>query len=250
MPVAMLEFENVFFEFEKGKSILRDISFAIHDGDCIVIAGPNGSGKTVMMKHCNALLGPTSGVVKYRGKSLLQQKKTVRQKIGIVFQNSDTQFVGQTVREDIAFGPENLGWNKEHVDKAVAYSAKLLGLESVLDHYPHFLSGGEKKKTAIAGIIAMEPDCIILDEPFAGLDYAGVRAVTKEILLLKESGHTLIIITHDLEKVLAFATRLMVMNKGKIIYDGKPKIDELLFHENQIRIPHGNNRSIESCSWL
>ncbi len=246
----MIEFKNLTFFFEKGTKVLNDVDLAINSGDCLLLAGPNGSGKTVLMKHCNGLLKQQSGKVLYRGRSVHSQLKTVRQRIGIAFQNSDTQFVGQTVREDIAFGPENLGWDKERVENAVYKSAEFLHITHLLDNYPHFLSGGEKKRAAIAGIIAMDPECIIMDEPFAGLDYQGVCDVTKEIKKLKDSGHTLVIITHDIEKALALSSRMVIMNEGRIVYDGRPVINKRLYHDNGLRIPYGKQRSIGSCTWL
>ncbi|MFW6365774.1 MAG: energy-coupling factor ABC transporter ATP-binding protein, partial [Spirochaetota bacterium] len=163
-------------------------------------------------------------------------------------QNSDAQFVGQTLREDIGFGPENLGWEKRRVEQAVEESARMLGIVHLLDRHPHFLSGGEKKKAAIAGIVAMEPEIIVMDEPFAGLDYRGVCAVAREIASLKASGRTLLVITHDIEKILAHVSRMMVMHSGNIVYDGPPVMDSRLFEDNMIRFPRG--LSVEECTWL
>jgi biotin transport system ATP-binding protein len=246
----MLQFSRCTFYFEKSKPVITEVSFTVTKGECILLAGPNGSGKTVLMKHSNGLLTPRSGSVLYNGVKVQKQLKLVRQKVGIVFQNSNAQFVGQTVKEDISFGPENLGWEKKEIEKAVQNSAELMGINNLLSESPHFLSGGEKRRTAVAGILAMDPDLIIFDEPFTGLDLNGVKSLSEKIVSLKDEGHTLIIISHDVEKTLAFATRLILLNSGKIVYDGDPIINEKLYLENNIHVPFGKERSLESCTWL
>ena len=200
------------------------------------------------MKHLNGILEPTTGEVLVNGVSVKKDAWNARRKIGFVFQNSDTQIVAQTVRDDIAFGPENLGLNDDDIAARVSEAAEAMELSELLEHSPHRLSGGEKKKTAIAGIIAMKPEMIVFDEPFAGLDYRGVRMVLKKMLEINGSGTAVIVITHDLEKVLAHAERFIILSRGTVMGDGEP--DALLETAAAcgMRIPAGIPAS--KMSWL
>jgi biotin transport system ATP-binding protein len=245
---CIIEIRNLSHRFPDGTDAVKDINLLIKRNTFTVIGGKNGSGKTVLMKHLNGILQPTSGEILVDGISVKKNSWNARTKIGFVFQNSDTQIVAQTVKDDIAFGPENLGLDKDQIDRRVHIAAGALDISGILEHSPHRLSGGEKKKTAIAGVIAMEPELIIFDEPFAGLDYSGVKMLLQKILDLRKKGTAVIVITHDLEKVLAHADRFVVMAAGRIIDDGLPS--ELLktAAENGLRIPAG--KSIESMSWL
>jgi biotin transport system ATP-binding protein len=245
-----LKTENLGFYFEKEKALLRNINLSFSGGEFVVLAGENGSGKSLLMKQLNGLFSPSSGRVLYNGTDVHKVKTEVRQKIGLIFQNSDTQFVAQTVFDEIAFGPENLGWKRDLIEDEVIRYADLLGVSSLLERHPHFLSGGEKKRVAIAGVLIMKPELIIFDEPFTTLDYNGVVSVCNEIVNCYNSGCTVLVITHDLEKVLAHATRLIIMKQGAVSYDGKPVLDSDLLSSNNIRVPYGKDRKTGSCTWL
>jgi biotin transport system ATP-binding protein len=173
-----------------------------------------------------------------------------RKKIGLIFQNSDSQIVGQTVSEDVAFGPENLNLSRTEVDERVEKSLKAVGLCDLANQQPHTLSGGQKKRLAVAGILAMKPEIVVFDEPFAGLDYPGGLQVLKQIVALHQNGHTIILVTHELDKVLAHAGRLIVMQNGRIVKDDQPDrlIDELEMYG--VKKPYGENRRIETMTWL
>ena len=221
MPI--LETEDLTHIFPEGTVAIQDISLKINEGEFVVIAGANGSGKTVFARHLNGLLKPTKGRVLLDGEPITKNIVEARRKVGLVFQDPDSQFVGQTVAEDVAFGPENLNLPVKEVETIVKESLEAVGLSGFSSRSPHALSGGEKRKLAIAGILAMKPKIIIFDEPFTGLDYPGVVQVLKQIVQLHKKGHTILLITHELEKVLAHANRLGIMHKGKLVEDGKPE---------------------------
>ena len=173
-----------------------------------------------------------------------------RKQIGLIFQDSDSQIVGQTVAEDVAFGPENLKLPPQEVASRVKESVEAVGLSQLANQRPNLLSGGQKRKLAVAGVLAMRPRIIAFDEPFTGLDYPGVIQVLNQILFLYKSGHTIIIITHELEKVLAHANRLVIVDKGKIVKDGSPDeiIDEV--EEYGIKRPNSMSIGVETMTWL
>ncbi len=245
----LFHIEDLSFHYEENKPILKSVNLQIGAGEFVVIAGENGSGKTVLMKHLNGLLKPVKGSVMYRGRDVVKMPVEIKKNVGLVFQYSDTQIVGQTVYDEIAFGPRNLGWKKDAVHEAVTTVSEHLGITGLLREQPHFLSGGEKKRVTIAGVLAMNPEVVVLDEPFAGLDFMGVKSVAREIVEMHRRGHTVIVITHDLEKILAHAQRLVILNKGIIRYDGKPSTDEKLYHENLLRHPYGKSRKRSTYTW-
>ena len=182
MPI--LETEDLTHIFPEGTVAIQDISLKINEGEFVVIAGANGSGKTVFARHLNGLLKPTKGRVLLDGEPITKNIVEARRKVGLVFQDPDSQFVGQTVAEDVAFGPENLNLPVKEVETIVKESLEAVGLSGFSSRSPHALSGGEKRKLAIAGILAMKPKIIIFDEPFTGLDYPGVVQVLKQIVQL------------------------------------------------------------------
>jgi len=220
--MSLLETIDLTHRFPDGTRGIREVNLSIDTGEFILLAGRNGSGKTVLMRHLNGLLKPTSGKVLLYGQPLSENLFLARQKVGLVFQEPDNQFVGQTVEEDVAFGPENLGLTNYEIWERVARALEITGLTGIAGRNPHLLSGGEKRKLAIAGVLAMEPDVVILDEPFAGLDYPGVKQICKQILKLHESGNTIMVLTHEIEKMFAHATRMVIMEEGRIARDGKP----------------------------
>lgn len=196
---------------------LDNISFSVRERDCIVISGANGSGKSVLMNLIAGLDTPYSGTVsiaKVDGKNV---------RVGLVFQDADAQILGDTPEEDVSFGPRNLGFDKKTCTDIVKRVLLQVGLTGKEKSPARSLSGGEKRRLAVAGVLAMDAQIIIFDEPFANLDWPGVLQVNTIIAQLKADGKTLIILTHELEKVLALANRLMVLFQGKLVYDGTPE---------------------------
>ncbi len=203
------------------------------------------------MRHLNGLLKPQEGEILFRGEPIGKDLNRTRKNIGLVFQNADAQIVGQTVSSDIAFGPENLKWPRKEIQTKTAGIIEELGLSSLKDRRPHTLSGGEKRRAVLAAVLIMDPRIIVLDEPFTGLDYPGVKDVLNDIVTLHRKGRTIILISHDLEKVLAHATQLIIMNRGEVAALGKP--GDLLprLEEFGIRCPWGGaERPLESMTWL
>lgn len=229
---------------------LKGVTCTFGPGELVVVAGRNGSGKTVLMLHLNGLLSPTTGSVMFDGRPVDVQLARVRQKIGIVFQEPDDQIVGQTVWEEVAFGPENLALSETETAERVDAALAAVGIGRLRDHRPHFLSGGEKRRVALAGVLAMMPEFVVFDEPFAGLDLPGVRSVLGEILAVHEAGRTVIVLTHDLEKILAHATRLIVMEEGTIREDGPPAVVGPQAEQYGIRFPLWAQTDISGMSWL
>ena len=244
----LIEIRDLIHRFADGTEALKGINLELYQTDFTVLGGENGSGKTVLMKHLNGILQPTSGDVLFNGVSIKKDPWPARSRLGFIFQNSDTQFVAQTVRDDIAFGPENLGLDDNEIKQRVNSAAESMEISDLLDHSPHRLSGGEKKKVAIAGILAMNPELIIFDEPFAGLDFHGVKMVLRKMLEVHENGTGVIVITHDLEKVLAHADRFIIIKDGLVTADGQPA--ELLAKaaESGMRVPEGI--AVNRMSWL
>jgi len=246
----IIEIENLSHRFSGGSLGLDRINLRIQAGTFVVVAGPNGSGKTTLIRHLNGLLLPTEGCVKVDGVSVQKDLMRARRLVGMMFQDADSQIVGETVYQDVAFGPENLRLDYVQIRNRVALALDAVGLKDLAEQRPHLLSGGEKRRLAIAGILAMEPRVIACDEPFASLDYPGVKQVLKQILALHQAGHTILVITHDLEKVLAHADRLIIMQKGKIVRDGVPAELVCDLETFGVRAPCGSHFGMEICSWL
>jgi biotin transport system ATP-binding protein len=235
---------------------LHDISLDIFAGQCLMIAGSNGSGKTLLMRIISGLLEPSSGDVLFRGQSLYggrqgETEKALRRELGLVFQDADAQIVGETVIEDAAFGPENLGLSTPEANACADKALAAMGLAEKRDNSPRRLSGGEKRRLAVAGVLAMGCSTIIMDEPFANLDWPGVVQTLKLIRDLKNDGKTLIILTHELEKVLALADRLVILHQGVIRHDGIPAVVlDGLDPCWGVRDPRRNYAAVKDCSWL
>ncbi len=229
MSEAMLEAKQVRFSYVSAQGVaplvLDGVDLTIEQGSFVAILGHNGSGKSTLAKHMNSILLPTGGKVYVNGmdtsdEALLLQ---IRQTVGMVFQNPDNQIVANVVEEDVAFAPENLGVEPQEIRRRVDDALKAVGMYEFREHAPHLLSGGQKQRIAIAGVIAMEPQCIVLDEPTAMLDPIGRADVLKTIKTLnRERGVTVVLITHHMDEA-AQADRLVVMTKGKVIADGTPK---------------------------
>lgn len=243
MTNIQLSTENLSFTYPDGTQALKNINIEIEKGEKVAIIGPNGAGKSTLFSHFNGLTEPTSGCVKIEGKAISFEKDEllkVRQKVGIVFQDPNDQLFAPTVKEDIAFGPMNLGLSYDEVEKRVEDALKMVGMENYEDKTPHHLSGGQQKRIAIAGIIAMKPELMILDEPTAGLDPDGVEKVLNIMNQLNEEGMTLIISSHDIDMISKYADKIFVLYNGEIIESGnKNKIfsDMELLKKAHLRTP-------------
>ncbi|MDO4334187.1 MAG: energy-coupling factor transporter ATPase [Eubacteriales bacterium] len=204
---------------------VSDVSLSVKPGDFIAILGHNGSGKSTLAKHINALLLPTEGSIIVDGKDTRQEENiwNVRQSAGMVFQNPDNQIIGQVVEEDVGFGPENMGVPTKEIWERVEESLKAVGMYAYRKHSPNKLSGGQKQRVSIAGVLAMHPKCIVLDEPTAMLDPNGRKDVIRAARALNDvEGVTVILITHYMEEVI-FADRVFVMDEGKVVMEGTPR---------------------------
>lgn len=243
MTNIQLSTENLSFTYPDGTQALKNINIEIEKGEKVAIIGPNGAGKSTLFSHFNGLTEPTSGCVKIEGEPISFEKDEllkVRQKVGIVFQDPNDQLFAPTVKEDIAFGPMNLGLSYDEVEKRVEDALKMVGMENYEDKTPHHLSGGQQKRIAIAGIIAMKPELMILDEPTAGLDPDGVEKVLNIMNQLNEEGMTLIISSHDIDMISKYADKIFVLYNGEIIESGnKNKIfsDMDLLKKAHLRTP-------------
>jgi len=248
--MSILTTKNLTHTFPDGTTGIADISLQFGAGEFVIIAGANGSGKTVFIRHLNGLLTPTRGKVLIDGVPITKNITATRRKIGLIFQDSDSQIVGQTVAEDVAFGPENLNLSPSEVEQAVAEALRATGLEDLSGKDPRTLSGGQKKKLAIAGVLAMQPEILIFDEPFTGLDYAGVVQILQQIVQLHQAGHTILLVTHELEKVLAHADRLIILHQGKLVEDGAPQ--EVIYRAANygVRVPLKDGEEVSSVTWL
>lgn len=246
----MLEVKGLSRTYNGNHKVLNNIDISFPKGSFTIIAGPNGSGKTQLMRHLNGLLKPQEGEVLLGGVSIRKNLAAARRRVGLVFQNADSQIVGQTVASDIAFGPENLKWPRSKINDKVQEIVADLGLEELKDRRPHTLSGGEKKRGSLASVLIMEPEVIVLDEPFIGLDYTGVSDVLSDIVRLHKKGKTIILITHDLEKALAHCSSLVIMNQGEICAQGAPGDLLPLLEQYGIKTPWGIDRPMKSMTWL
>ncbi len=230
----MIRAEKLVFEYEKrdedcnviGTSRAIDgVDIDVKEGQFIAVLGHNGSGKSTFAKHLNAILVPTDGTVWVDGRNTKEPEElwNVRQSAGMVFQNPDNQIIGTVVEEDVGFGPENLGVPTDEIWQRVEESLKAVGMLSYRHHSPNKLSGGQKQRVAIAGVVAMEPKCIVLDEPTAMLDPVGRKEVLKTVKRLREEKKvTVILITHYMEEVVD-ADKIYVMDHGKVVMEGPPK---------------------------
>ena len=234
--MSFIEFKNVVFSYyndeteEKTRPTIDGVSFSVEKGEVVSIIGHNGSGKSTLAKLCNGLLEPDSGEILVDGVSTTDKKRIfeVRSKVGIVFQNPDNQMVATIIEDDVAFGPENLGLKSEEIRERVDWALKSVGMYEHRNGTPHRLSGGQKQRVAIAGVLAIKPRVMILDESTSMLDPDG-RAEVMEVVsrLNREEGMAVIMITHFMEEA-AKADRIIVMNEGKVELDGTP--DEVFSH--------------------
>lgn len=225
ISVEHLAFSYPGIEGGKDVKVFEDLDLKVEEGSLVAILGSNGCGKSTLAKHFNSILLPSGGKVYVCGidTSLEERIMAVRRRVGMVFQNPDNQIVANVVEEDVAFGPENLGIASPEIRHRVDKALKQVGMYEYREHAPHLLSGGQKQRIAIAGVIAMEPKCIVLDEPTAMLDPRGRREVIDTIgRLNREKGITIVLITHHMDEA-AKCQRVVVLHKGKVAADGAPR---------------------------
>ena len=246
--VQHLNFAYPGVEDAPGVAVFTDLNLSIEDGSFVAVLGGNGCGKSTLAKHFNSILLPSGGKVYVCGLDTSDEELLirVRRNVGMVFQNPDNQIVANVVEEDVAFGPENLGISSPEIRRRVDLALKQVGMYEYREHAPHLLSGGQKQRIAIAGIIAMEPKCIVLDEPTAMLDPKGRREVMETILKLnREKGITMVLITHHMDEA-AQAQRVVVLHKGDVAADGTPQevfSQVELLHEIRLAAPE----TVELC---
>ena len=238
------------------KKALDDVSLEINEGECLVVGGENGSGKSVLMQIIAGLMEGDIASVAERPRTprslsgVEGSEVSVDGRVGLVFQEAETQILGETPAEDIAFGPKNLGWKKEDVQVAVREALEKTGLTDKADFQARFLSGGEKRRLAVACMLAMKLPVIILDEPYANLDFGGVKQVNQLVRQLKAEGKTVVILTHELEKCLGLSDRLVVLFRGKKVFDGKPEVGlQQKLEEWNIRNPLVSYKSVKDLIW-
>lgn len=227
-----IELKDICYTYMAGtpfeKQALKNVSLSIEKGEIVAIIGHTGSGKSTLVQHLNGLLKPTGGSVSVDDVNLAgkdKQAKKARQLVGMVFQYPEHQIFAETVFEDIAFGPRNRGFNEQDVENQVKEAMAFVGLdyEEYASRSPFQLSGGQMRRVAIAGVVAMNPDYLVLDEPSAGLDPSSRNAVFKEIMQLhKTRGIAIVLVTHSMEEAAKYANRMLVINKGTVLFDGAP----------------------------
>lgn len=238
-----IELKNVTYTYGIGtpyeKTALDTINLTIHEGEFVGIIGHTGSGKSTLVQHLNGLLQPTQGHVLVNGLDLgakTEEVRAMRHKVGMVFQYPEHQLFEETIEKDIAFGPRNLGVPEEEIEHRVKEAMEFVGLDydTYAQRSPFHLSGGQMRRVAIAGVVAMNPDYLILDEPSAGLDPFGREEIFEEIIRLhQEKGITVVLVSHNMEDISRMANRLIVMHKGHILLDGKP-IDIFVNHRSDL----------------
>ncbi len=249
--VDQLEYHYPSMDPQEQVRVFEGLDFKVEQGSFVALLGSNGSGKSTLAKHFNAILLPNGGKVYVYGMDTSNEEQLIpiRRNVGMVFQNPDNQIVANVVDEDVAFAPENLGISSAEIRHRVDHALKTVGMYEYREHAPHLLSGGQKQRVAIAGVIAMEPQCIVLDEPTAMLDPKGRREVMDTIgQLNREKGITVVLITHHMDEA-AQAERVVVLHKGQIRADGTPQevfSQVELLHELELAAPE----TVELCNEL
>ncbi|NOZ76168.1 MAG: ATP-binding cassette domain-containing protein [Euryarchaeota archaeon] len=237
----IIETRDLDHVYPDGTQALKGVNFEAHRNEIVAVIGANGAGKTTLFKHFNGLLKPSSGRVLIQGEeigkdNLLQVRKTV----GLVFQNPDDQLFAPSVWQDVAFGPMNLGLAAEVVEHRVREALEMVGMSGFEERAPHHLSYGQKKRVAIAGILAMEPHVMVMDEPTSGLDPGGVAKIVALLQRLRELGMSTIIATHDVDIVPAFADRVYLLHHGQVALEGTPEevFASEMIEESHLRLPY------------
>ena len=244
----LIKVENISKKFPNGKESLNNINFEIYKNDFILIAGSNGSGKTVLMNIIANLEKASSGKITNNSKEF-----NLNSHIGIIFQDADSQILGETPEEDILFGLKNLNLKKDEREKKLKEVLSFCELENKKHSPARLMSGGEKRRLAIASILALDCDIIILDEPFANLDWKGVKLVTSLLKKLKEDNKTIIILTHEIEKILALTNRVVIINNGKLVFDdtteNTTQMKKSQWEEFELHYPFTSYKNLEDLIW-
>ena len=218
----MIEVENVHFSYPNGVKALKGVSLVIKNGEFVAIMGQNGAGKTTLVKHFNGLLKPSDGIVRVNGVETTRTSvAALARKVGFVFQNPDHQLFSETVEEEISFALKNFGFEAEVIEKRITWALNLLGLSQYRKTSPFLLSGGERKRVALASVLAWNPETLILDEPTIGQDYQQKEKLRQFIVQMKAQGKTVVIVTHDVEFVAECNPRVVLMKEGTIVADGE-----------------------------
>ncbi len=240
MTVPALEVRGLAFTYPDGSPALRGVDLEIARGERVALLGPNGAGKTTLVMHLNGILRPQRGSVVVGGLPVVEANlREVRRRVGIVFQDPDDQLFMPTVREDVAFGPANLGLRGEELEARVRAALRAVGMEEHADRAPHHLSFGQRRRVAVATVLAMEPEILVLDEPSSNLDPAGRRELAD---ILRSLDITILMVTHDLPYALELCPRSVVMNGGIVVADGPTReilSDEALMRANRLELPYG-----------
>jgi cobalt/nickel transport system ATP-binding protein len=222
----LFQLENLSHQYSDGNLALDNVSLSFEEGERIALLGTNGSGKTTLLHHLNGILKPTSGKVFFEDKPLAYDSKSLldlRRRVGFIFQDPNDQLFAPTVKQDVAFGPLNLGQPTDQVKKAVDEALETVGMAEFAEKPPHFLSLGQKKRVALAGVLAMQPEVLIMDEPTSNLDPRATSEILHLLLRLnKERKMTLILATHDVDMVPLFANKLYILSRGKLVSEGSP----------------------------
>ncbi|MCX9083690.1 MAG: ATP-binding cassette domain-containing protein [Candidatus Methanoperedens sp.] len=241
--MKIIEAQNLVYKYPDGTKALDDIDFSVDKGSITAIMGQNGAGKSTLFLHLNATLRPIQGTLYLKGEAFAYDKKglhNIRRTVGMVFQNPNDQLLAPTVRQDIAFGPKNLKLPDPEIKQRVNEALRLVGMEAYADKPPHFLSGGQKKRVAIAGVIAMKPEIIVLDEPTAGLDPQGCSEIIDILDELNAEGKTIIFSTHDVDLAAKWADSIYVLHEGRIKRQGVPSqifADHAMISQTGLRLP-------------
>lgn len=232
-PQPLLEVQRISFSYASRPLALNDVSVRVYKGERVAVLGGNGAGKSTFFLNCNGVLTPGSGKIFYKGKEISRKAdlKILHQNVGLVFQEADRQFIAPTLESDISFGPVNLGLSPARVQERVEEALKALGLEELRRLPPHYLSGGEKRKAAIAGVLAMQPEVILFDEPTASLDHRNLLMLQNILDQLHKQGLALLIATHDVDFVWGWAKRVLLFHEGRLLADATPQD---LFSQTQL----------------
>jgi biotin transport system ATP-binding protein len=251
VKTALLEAVTLSHAFAKGRPVLSDITLGFSRGELSVLAGRNGAGKTVLAKCLAGLLEPTSGEVRFEGAGLSGLKGSLATRVAYVFQDARLQVLGDTVLDDLLFGLDAIGLEKEEALDSARRALAAVGLEGKETVIPWHLSGGELRRLAIAAVLALDPPVLILDEPFANLDWASVSEVLEILVELRERGQCLIVLTHELDKVLGLADRLIVLDEGRVFLEGDPgRVLERGIEAHGLRDPLRPHAELKDLLWL
>lgn len=245
MSVPVVDVRDLRYAYPDGRQALGGVNLHVHAGESVAILGPNGAGKTTLVHHLNGILTATSGEVEISGLPVLKPNlREIRRRVGVVFQDPDDQLFMPTVREDVAFGPANLGMSGDALDAAVIHALDRVGMAEFVDRAPHHLSFGQRRRVAVATVLAMQPEILVLDEPSSNLDPASRRELAE---ILRSLRITLLMVTHDLPYALELCDRSIVLSAGTVVADAPTAevlADEDLMREHRLELPLGFDPSI------